>query len=187
MFLITNCRMSLNQHRHPKTRIVHLLGFDSTVVVDWNFQTSLPLPRTHGINSQPPCEVSSSPSPPDVTHRAVGHSTKRASRSRTTVNIGREGETERERGREVEGIQFDSDTTGKLPSAHSTERKAHRRCGRQRFTYSSPPPHRLRPLRSDSGENGSPRRRRARLCGGGHRKEAHPQGIRVMFCARSPK
>lgn len=74
----------------------------------------------------------------------------------------------------MEGIQLDLDTTGKLPGVHSTHRaEAHRRCG---ATISPIPPH--VPSRSDPGENGAACRRRARLCSGGHRKEAHPQGNR---------
>lgn len=92
---------------------------------------------------------------------------------------GRESERASEEREEVEGIQLDLDTTGKLPSAHSTHRAEGTSTGAvANISPTAPPPPSSYPLRSDPGENGAPRRRRARLCGGGHRKEAHPQGNR---------
>lgn len=92
----------------------------------------------------------------------------------------REGERASERGERGGG----RNTVGFGHNWKTTKRAQHAPSGRhidgcrsQHFTYSPLPPSSY-PLRSDPGENGAPRRRRARLCGGGHRKEAHPQGNR---------
>lgn len=140
--------------------------------------------------SQPLCEVSTSPSPVLTSPNELEllHE-KRCSQPHYCDYLyarcqecgackgGRHRERESERARRrgggnTAGFGYDRETRRRPartePRGTSTERS-------RRFTYSpSLPP----PVRSDLVENGAPGRRRARLCGGGHRKEAHPQGNR---------
>lgn len=86
----------------------------------------------------------------------------------------------RERRREGEEKSIFLDPTGKLPGAHGAARTERRAFQRFRRAHPLSSPRLLTAIkrRSDrtGAENGAACRRRARLRGGGHRKEAHSEG-----------
>lgn len=159
---------------------------DCNVVIYLNFHISLMQSSTHGINPNL-CERSPPPPPllTSCTELELLHEKSCSqphyceylyAHCQDCAKEGESGGRARERASERESeerwreysliwIQLENYQA----RTARTERKAHRRC----VANISPTP---RPLRSDTGENGAPCRRRARLCGGGHRKEAHPQG-----------